>query len=41
MNNTELQQVLDALSSNRVMAKDAAGNYTREVTPKRITDATP
>lgn len=39
MNNTELQQVLDALSSNRVMAKNAAGNYTREVTPKLITDA--
>ena len=39
MTKTELQQVLDVLSSNRVMAKDAAGNYTREVTPKRITDA--
>ncbi len=39
MNKTELMQVRDALSTNRVMAKDADGNYTREVTPKLITAA--
>lgn len=39
MNKTELMQVRDALSINRVMAKDSDGNYTREVTPKLITAA--
>lgn len=39
MNKTKLMQVRDALSINRVMAKDPDGNYTLEVTPNVITDA--
>jgi len=34
-----MKQALEALEINRIMAKDANGNYTREVTPKKITDA--
>lgn len=34
-----LEQALGALEINRVIAKDADGNYTREVTPKIILDA--
>jgi hypothetical protein len=35
----QLQTVLDALEMNRVMATDSDGNYTREITPKQITEA--
>ena len=35
----KLEKVLKALGTNRVMAQDAGGNYTVEVTPKLITDA--
>lgn len=35
----ELQQILDALEVNRIMAKDDHGDYTREVTPKNVLDA--
>lgn len=34
-----LAQVRDALEMNRVMAQDSEGNYTKEVTPKKITAA--
>jgi len=34
-----MQKALDALEINRVMAQDADGNYTKEVTPKLITAA--
>jgi len=34
-----LEAAREALEINRVMAKDAEGNYTREVTPKIITNA--
>lgn len=39
MNKADKDKVIDALSMNRVMAADAEGNYTREVTPKAITEA--
>ena len=32
-------QVREALAMNRVMGRDADGNYTRECTPKKITAA--
>ena len=34
-----LEAALSALESERIMAADAQGNYTVEVTPKRILDA--
>lgn len=34
-----LEAALSALESERIMAKDVQGNYTVEVTPKRIIDA--
>jgi hypothetical protein len=34
-----LEAALSALESERIMAKDGQGNYTIEVTPKRIIDA--
>lgn len=32
-------QVREALAMNRIMGRDADGNYTRECTPKKITAA--
>lgn len=34
-----LEAALSALESERIMAADSAGNYTIEITPKRITEA--
>ena len=34
-----LKLALEALNTNRVMAKDSDGNYTREITPKLIVGA--
>lgn len=34
-----LKLALEALNTNRVMAKDSEGNYTREITPKLIVEA--
>lgn len=34
-----LTLALEALNTNRVMAKDSEGNYTREITPKLIVEA--
>lgn len=39
MNKADKDKVIAALEINRVMAADADGNYTREVTPKAITEA--
>jgi len=35
----QLQTVLNALEINRVMGSDEQGNYTKEITPKQITEA--
>jgi hypothetical protein len=37
--NQALEAALSALESERIMAADAQGNYTVEVTPNRILDA--
>ena len=34
-----VEQLVEALSRNRIMAADADGNYTKEVTPRIITAA--
>jgi len=34
-----MKQAKEALGCGRIMAADADGNYTREVTPKVVTDA--
>ena len=34
-----VEQLVGALSCNRIMAADSDGNYTKEVTPRIITDA--
>lgn len=36
---TLVLQLVQALEINRVMAQDSEGNYTREVTPKIVSDA--
>jgi hypothetical protein len=35
----DVAKLREALSINRVMAKDDQGNYTKEITPKVITEA--
>ncbi len=39
MNKEDAKKVLEALNSNRIMSRDYDGNYTREVTPKIVTEA--
>jgi len=34
-----VREMVEALSRNRIMAADSDGNYTKEVTPRIITDA--
>jgi hypothetical protein len=36
---SDVAKVHEALTINRVMAKDDQGNYTKEITPKVITEA--
>jgi hypothetical protein len=36
---SDVAKLQEALSINRVMAKDDQGNYTKEITPKVITEA--
>ena len=34
-----VKQLVEALEAERIMGKDSEGNYTIEVTPRRITEA--
>jgi hypothetical protein len=36
---SDVAKLREALTTNRVMAKDDQGNYTKEITPKVITEA--